>query len=887
MPLGAIGDAGLTTDTDASPTQTTATTSGRKQEPQRCLESGTHVGRYVILEPLGQGGMGVVYKAYDPQLDRGVALKLMRASSTADASTGEVSARLQREGQALAQLAHPNVVAVHDVGTFEDEVFVAMELVEGPTFKRWMSSENPDPDRVLSALIDAGRGLAAAHAAGMVHRDVKPDNIVIGSDGRVRVIDFGLARAETPSEFIAGQDQEGSTESGLATPNEQQGSAAEELPSPGEDEESNEATSRSLLGAQLTMHGSVMGTPAYMAPEHYLGREVDARSDQFSFCVTMYEAFFGCRPFPGAAAGGLRRKGLGREAQPPPADTDVPKWRQRVVLRGLSVDPADRYPSMDVLLLELSVDPDAARRIRRAVVRRRLVLTAVLLVSIGGSAALWYQRDVEQHRVCDGAAEKLTGVWDAATKHSIRQAFQRSGVSYADDAWQRVRQRLDAHARQWVAEHVSACEATALRHEQSAEMLDLRMICLARRLGELKALAGVLSTADAGVVGKSVKAAHDLPPIGQCGDLQALAARTKPPKDAATRARVEALRVLLAQAAALEKTGQYQDALAIVERVRPEALALDYPLIHAEALVAHGLLLQRVGEFDEAETALRLAARAAATAGQPALVTRTLARLMFVVAYEQGRYADSFDLKLAAELTLSLGGNDKEAEAELMSNLGAAYWSQGDYDQAVRHFERVLELSAELYDQSSPSIGSAFNNMGTVLLFKGEYDRALASYHKARSIYVETLGLHHPESFNPLFGIAEVYKATGAYDLAERTYLEVIEGWTPTLGADHPSVAGPLEGLCSLAFLRGRWEQSRAFCERALAICGDKSCVPVRVAGASFVMARLLCQGQVVCPSRRARALAQTALAVYANIRGNERAVADVQQWLDSTQARR
>jgi hypothetical protein len=206
------------------------------------LGRGATVGRYVILDPVGAGGMGVVYAAYDPELDRRVALKLLSPGR----SGGEPGRlRLLREAQALARLAHPNVVTVHDAGTFGERVFVALELVEGETLRRWLRAE-PRPWReVLARFLPAGRGLAAAHAAGLVHRDFKPENVLLGQDGRVRVADFGLAKA-------------------LEEPEEAWGAAP--------------------------------GTPAYMAPEQRRGMAADARSDQFSFCVALHEALYGERP---------------------------------------------------------------------------------------------------------------------------------------------------------------------------------------------------------------------------------------------------------------------------------------------------------------------------------------------------------------------------------------------------------------------------------------------------------------------------------------------------------------------------------------------------------------------------------------------------------------
>jgi serine/threonine protein kinase len=218
------------------------------------LQRGDALGRYVILEHLASGGMGAVYRAYDPDLDRAIAVKLVRVASGDDTGTSGSSARMMREAQALARLSHPNVIAIYDVGVAAGDVFLAMELVEGMTLRAWLAGGHPR-DLVLAMLIGAGRGLAAAHAAGIVHRDVKPENILVGADGRVRVVDFGLAGAT---------DAEAASDDDLDTP----------VP-----------RSISGLSTPLTRTGEMFGTPHYMAPEQYARRAVAARAYQFAFGV--------------------------------------------------------------------------------------------------------------------------------------------------------------------------------------------------------------------------------------------------------------------------------------------------------------------------------------------------------------------------------------------------------------------------------------------------------------------------------------------------------------------------------------------------------------------------------------------------------------------------
>src|SRR4051794_3934114 len=248
------------------PTETLPLGPQPPRQPGEPLPRGSAVGRYVVLERIGSGGMGVVYAAYDPELDRKVALKLLRPDRAGAA--GEAAFRVPREAHAVTPLSDPHVVAVYDAGTFGDQVFVAMELMEGRTLRQWLGEGKRGWREIVDVFVAAGRGLAAAHAAGLVHRDFKPDNVLLGTDGRVKVADFGLARP------VGVVEKEGSPSS------------------PG-------SGSGGLLASPLTEWGQVMGTPAYMAPEQLRGGAADARSDQFSFCVALWEALYGRKPFAG------------------------------------------------------------------------------------------------------------------------------------------------------------------------------------------------------------------------------------------------------------------------------------------------------------------------------------------------------------------------------------------------------------------------------------------------------------------------------------------------------------------------------------------------------------------------------------------------------------
>ncbi|MBZ0236532.1 MAG: serine/threonine protein kinase, partial [Deltaproteobacteria bacterium] len=318
-----------TVESDSGDTVATTIGSGAPVERAGAVPVPDHIGRYRIISRLGAGGMGIVLLASDPVLGRHVAIKILHADRDANEPARQ---RLLREAQGMAQLAHENIIVVHEVGTHGDRVYLAMEYVKGMTLGRWQHGR--DWREVLAAYVRAGRGLQAAHEAGLVHRDFKPDNVLVGDDGRIRVTDFGLVAST--------------------------GAAAEERDAP--------AAARgdeSLLGEKLTVTGAVMGTPRYMAPEQHRGEPVDARADQFAFCVALYEALHGTPPFVGETYAQLVERVLAGDVPPAPSKSPVPAHVRDAIQRGLARDRDARHGSMNDLLASLTPDRANAAGSRR------------------------------------------------------------------------------------------------------------------------------------------------------------------------------------------------------------------------------------------------------------------------------------------------------------------------------------------------------------------------------------------------------------------------------------------------------------------------------------------------------------------------------------------
>ena len=495
------------------------------------------VGRFTVIDRLGEGGMGVVYAAYDELLDRKVALKLLHTAGLA----GGGDERLLREAQAMARLSHPNIVSVFEVGSFGEQLFIAMEFVRGQSLDAWLRAEARPWRTVLPLLLAAGRGLEAAHRASIVHRDYKPHNTLIGADGSVKVADFGLARA----------------------------SAAHD-PEPVADL----STGRRLLHEPLTQLGAVVGTPAYMAPEQHAGQPCDARSDQFSYCVTVYQALYGSLPFPTTSLEALLGAVATGRCLPAPPGSQVPPWLRRAVVRGLAADPAQRWPSMAALLDALARDPAVTRRRR---LRLGLFGAGLGLLGLSGG---WLASSFAAAACPDSAAE-LRGVWDEPRRHELAAAMQATGLPFAAASWEHLERGLERYAHAWIAMHGETCAAHR-EGRQSDTQYDLRMRCLDQRRTSLAALTEVLAHADAETLQRAALADDALPPIEPCGDLEALLTDPlRPPDDPATAPAVARVQAGLARVRALEGTGLHARAAAAAD-----ALATDTAATHHLPFVA-------------------------------------------------------------------------------------------------------------------------------------------------------------------------------------------------------------------------------------------------------------------------------------------------------------
>lgn len=725
--------------------------------PRPSPRRGEVLGRYFILHELGRGGMGVVYAAYDPELDRKVALKLLHPDRERE-DRGQ--ARLLREAQALARLSHPNVIHVYDAGAVGDRVFMAMEMVQGESLDEWLARETPPWRQVLAVYRAAGQGLAAAHAAGLVHRDFKPSNVLLGDDGRVRVVDFGVAR---PADEAAAE--------------------------------------RSDL---------VMGTPRYMAPEVARGRAFDHRADQFSFCVALFESLYGIRPFGGDTLPDVLREVLAARVREVPRSR-VPSWVRRILLRGLSADPEARYPSLDALLAELGQD-------RAAQIRRRAAAAAVLLALTASGAAL-YTAQRSEIRLCLDAGRKLAGVWDARRKEAVQHAFAASTRPYADDTWRSVERSLDAYTGAWTTMRKEACEATHRRGEQSAELLDLRIACLDRRLREVRALTRLFATGDPAVIERATQASLALPSLDECADPAALIAPVRPPTGEAARRALDQLNRRLADASSLRALGRYEASRAAAAAgiaARPA-----WPPLEAELLRARALAEDALGESETAEATLFQALAAAQRGRHDALATRIWTDLVWISGFQRKRFDEARRWARMAEASLArLGGpaENPEMDADLKGHLGAVLDLQGEHERGLALLRQALATYEKTLGPEHPNVNRTLNRIGAAYYQAGRHAEALAIFQHSLERIRRQLGPNHPTVAIRLGNLALALEGLGRYEEALRVQSDALTIEERALGPDHPRVAVTHGNLASLLMVLDHNEEALAHARRGLII---------------------------------------------------------------------
>lgn len=809
--------------------------------------------------------MGVVFSAYDPELDRRVAIKVLAS----DLMGEESRLRLLREAQAMARLSHPNVVPVYDAGTFEGRVFVAMEFVQGVTLRGWLDGETRGWTEVLETMRRAALGLQAAHEANLVHRDFKPDNVMVGDDGRVRVLDFGLARstnlASEPEPFDRADRADDAT--------------------------ADDRNGEKALAAQVTSQGAMLGTPAYMPPEQLEGREVDARTDQWSFCVTLYEALYGSRPFEGATVAAFVLAMHNDGLQPPPQSSAVPPSIFAAIARGLELEPNARHPSMGALLRALELAPPPRSR----AVPAGVIAFGTLI------AGTWWWSGERADGACDSRMLAASAVWSPDAQKAGADAFERSAVRYGSEAWARASARVTDYVTDWSREAGKACRSAG---PGTAEVDTLRSRCLDTRLRRLTSVVDAFANANDDVVQGAIATAFRLPELESCADASALLAAVRPPEDPAKLAELARLEVSLEEAASHKFSGDYVEGSRLAQAVVDEARVLAYDPFTGEALRTLASFATRSGDNETARDLYLEAFEVAATARDDAGAAQAAADLLYVLG-SQLRAPEAAEAwtTVGATMIKRAGLSERAPEATLHNAVGNVAFSQADYDRALTEFstardiwesvpgdypidlgfvfsnigavqatlgrygeardqhlralqirqetfgpehpdvamslgnlgivafrvgdmaaardyqERALAIKRATLPPGHPSLGATAMNLGLVLSRMGELDEAIETFEESVEIRTASLGPEHPDVAAAVSSLADAYSRKGGRDEeAEELHRRALAIQKKTLGPDHPAVAGSLQNLSAALLKMGRPEEAAPLVEQALAI---------------------------------------------------------------------
>ncbi len=778
------------------------------------LPTGALVGRYVVRSLLGTGGMGVVYVARDPELDRDVALKLVRAQSSSMGGSGASDGRRRvlREAQAMAKLSHRNAVTVHDVGVHQDTVFIAMELLAGRTLARVLGEPRP-VRQIVEMFVQAGRGLAAAHAAGIVHRDFKPDNVIVceapesATPGRVCVTDFGLARAARD---------------------------------PAREAEPVATTGPSAI--DLTQPGVLAGTPAYMAPEQHLGTPTSPQTDQFAFCVALYEALFGERPFEGETIPQLAVAVVEGRRRPLPQKRVVPRRVLQAILRGLSLEPADRWPTMEPLLDVLARDPAAQRR--------RWLAVGGVAVALGGAVALGSM--IGREPSCTDAGDAVADPWNDERSAEVRAVFAEASRT---DVFDRAVPALDDYAARLRDIAIDACESHR-RGEHSDGLFDAQVRCIEGRKTALARLLVVLASADVDVVDRTASAIASLPDPADCTDFDALALDVVPPRESALA--IATVRESIADAAVLYSAGRWREAADVARAALDQAHAIEWQPLAAEAGYELGRALAAVGDLKEAEAALTDAFWTASKTRHDRAAAWAAVELVHLVGFRAGRHDDAKPWEQQAETAVARLGDDATVQATLWLNRALVEQARGHLDEAYALSEQAYRLRVQQRGESDASSGAALQNMGAIRFKQGRLDEAQAHFEGARETMLSVLGEDHPttaklatnlgaielkrgdlegaranferaiavleqreapsELYQALVNLSIVQRRTGQLAPAQATLERAMTAAERAHGREHTGYAAALSNLANVVSSRGDHEHALELHREALAI---------------------------------------------------------------------
>lgn len=731
-------------------------------------------GPYEVLGKIGAGGTGVVLEAYDPALRRKVALKLLRPKRRRSATHG--AKRLAAEAQAMAQLSHPNAVTVFEIGHADDQVYIAMELVVGTTLRGWLKERPRGWREIVDMFAGAGRGLAAAHGAGLVHRDFKPENVLIGRDGRPRVCDFGLV-----------------------TPSPERTDLDEVLASDRDDV----FTSR------------LIGTPVYMSAEQWTGQTVDACTDQFAFCVALWEALCGSRPFPGRLLREVRAAVCAGAIAEPTLTRRSPRWLLAALRRGLAADPRMRWPNMPSLL-------DAIEQRTRS--RRRWAIAATVTgVAVLSAAITWAAAGRRgAGDPCGPPTARLATVWGSAQRDAMRTHLVAIDPVQGAGRYRTIERALDAGARGWSDMHVAACRATRVDGRQSDTLLDLRMQCLDHWLLELGDTVAVVAQATGPTeVDQAVRAATSLSPIDVCAEARALAAAPLP-TSAVDRATAIQLVNRTRELEVAERARRIEGLAARASELVAAARKLGHAPTLVSSLVVQIKILRAIGDHGGAEPPTRELIALATSLHDDRNEAMAWMGLIGTLMYSKGRADEALALVSSAGLAVLRAGDPVDLRAELLLHHALALNTVARPKDALALLDearQLLERAGAATPGSSLArpLGETLDAIAWSYNCSGDFDGAIAASRKSFEHWRAVSGPDSVDLALPLINVAEALLRTHHNAEALDAIREVVR-LREARSSNSPALAMALSGVGEVLTALERWDDALSAYERSLRI---------------------------------------------------------------------
>lgn len=741
------------------------------------LAPGDHLRRYTVLGVLGEGGMGVVYDAYDPELERRVAIKVLRlpAQAVQAGLAQQAKQRLLREAQALAQLSHPNVIPIFDIGEVDGALFLAMERLEGSTLTQWLADNAASHRSFWQARVDilmaAGRGLVAAHRADLIHRDFKPDNVFVTTDGRVLVLDFGLVRPDTDADSedveIAGR-ADGQASMGLE------------------------------VASDLTQVGDVMGTPQYMAPEQHRGQAADARSDQFAFCVSLFQALYGVRPYEAKHGAELVERVCAGQWQLPPGRSGVPAWLQALVVRGLSVRPQARHRSMTELLAAL----ERGRRVKPWVLGPWLAPVGSLFLST--LALSWAVERPPGN--CEGGPALFDGHGQEDTQNALEAAFAGLDDARAKNVWVEVESGLNDFRGRWLDHHHRFCSDAREDPQLSGEALDVRMACLEASRAQFVGLTHELLALDDAVLHRAAKAVRTLPSPSACADWRAHRDQSRLPQSPELRARVVELREELSRIAAAMALGRYRQGDAQLEQVLSAIEDTEFAPLRAEAYRALGAAKAKLHRGDEALEWQRKALLLAVAHDHERIAAEAAFFSIVGLGHLKGNLAAAADLIRIADSRLERTGRPPELEARLLSAKAIMAGLMGDYEISESLLLEELELRREIMAIDHPDLAFPLGNLAVTYHFMNRQDLAIPAVREGIALTERHLGAYHPKLLSSYGNLGSYLSEEGRIPEALVAYERSLAICERNFGRKHANCGYSLNGVASMQAKLGRFD---------------------------------------------------------------------------------